>query len=185
MATEHQGKLSYAEFCLIPETNTRHELIAGFHYVAPSNWRNHQRAAGNLLLDLGRWVNDHRAGFLCHNLEVVLSEEDVVRPDLIFVCEERRSSLETEQGVTGAPDLIVEVLEDFSLELDQDLKLSLYEWAGVREYWVVDPVLEAVKVYRLNGGVYERVAELSAEAGDRLETPLLPGLAIAVARIFE
>jgi Uma2 family endonuclease len=184
MATEHQGKLSYAEFRLIPETNTRHELIAGFHYVAPSNWRNHQIAAGNLLLDLGRWVNDHRAGFLCHNLEVVLSEEDVVQPDLIFVCEERRLSLETEQGVTGAPDLIVEILSDFSLELDQDLKLSLYERSGVQEYWIVDPVLETVKVYRLNGGVYERVAELSAEAGDWLETPLLPGLAITVSEIF-
>ena len=185
MATEHQGKLSYAEFCLIPETNTRHELIAGFHYVAPSNWRNHQIAAGNLLLDLGRWVDDHRVGFSCHNLEVVFSEEDVVRPDLIFVREERRLSLETEQGVTGAPDLIVEILSDFSLELDQDLKLSLYERSGVQEYWIVDPVLKTVKVYRFNGGVYERVAELSAEAGDRLETPLLPGLAIALAQTFE
>ena len=53
------------------------------------------------------------------------------------------------------------------------------------EYWIVDPVLETVKIYRLDGGVYERVAELSAEAGDRLETPLLPGLTIALAQIFE
>jgi Uma2 family endonuclease len=184
MATEHQGKLSYAEFCLLPEDTIRHELIGGFHYVAPSNWRNHQIAAGNLLMDLGRWVNDHREGFLCHNLEVVLSEEDVVRPDLIFVAQERRLSLETEQGVTGVPDLIVEILSDFSLELDQDLKFRLYERSGVSEYWVVDPVLETVKIYRLNSGVYERVAELSTEAGDRLETPLIPGLTIALAQIF-
>jgi hypothetical protein len=44
--------------------------------------------------------------------------------------------------------------------------------------------LETVKVYRLGVGGYERTAELSAEAGDRLETPLLPGLTVELARIF-
>jgi Uma2 family endonuclease len=185
MMTGHRGQLSYADFCRIPETNIRHELIAGFHYVAPSNRSRHQIVAGNLLIDLGRWVDDHRAGFLCHNLEVFFSEANVVRPDLIFVREERCSSVIGEQGATGAPDLIVEVLEDFSLELDQDLKLDLYDRSGVLEYWIVDPILETVKVYRLAGGVYERAAELSVEAGDRLETPLLPGFGIALAQIFE
>jgi len=134
MTIEAQGPLSYADFCRIPETNIRHELIAGFHYVAPSNRSRHQIAAGNLLIDLGRWVDDHRSGFLCHNLEVFFSEANVVQPDLIFVREERCSSVIDEQGAKGAPDLIVEVLKDFSLELDQDLKLGLYEQSGVLEY---------------------------------------------------
>jgi Uma2 family endonuclease len=114
---------------------------------------------------------------------VILSDEDVVQPDLIFVSSER-SSIEQDRGIFGAPDLVVEILSESNRKTDEITKRKLYEWAGVLEYWIVDPVLETVKVYRLHGGVYERAAELSAEAGDRLETPLLPGLAIAVSQIF-
>ena len=52
------------------------------------------------------------------------------------------------------------------------------------EYWVVDPELDAVKVYRRVDDRFVRVAELSAEAGDSLTTPLLPGFSVTLAHIF-
>ena len=116
--------------------------------------------------------------------DVVLSDEDVVQPDLVFVSQ-RAVHDRQDRGAVGAPDLVIEILSESTRKTDETVKRKLYEWAGVLEYWVVDPVLETVKVYRLAGGVYERVAELSVEAGDRLETPLLPGLTIALAQIFE
>jgi Uma2 family endonuclease len=185
MATPaYRLKLTYEDYLLFPDDGRRHELIGGEHYVSPSPTKKHQRASANLQRNLGLFIFENRLGFLYSApFDVILSEEDVVQPDLIFVSTQR-SSIERDHGIVGAPDLLVEILSESNRKTDEITKRKLYEWAGVLEYWVVDPVLETVKVYRLNGGVYERVAELSVEAGERLETPLLPGLSVALSQIF-
>jgi Uma2 family endonuclease len=178
-------QLTYEDYLLFPDDGRRHELIGGEHFVSPSPVRKHQRASANLQRILSSLIFDHRLGFLyAAPFDVILSDEDVVQPDLIFVSNER-SAIEQDHGIVGAPDLLVEILSESNRKTDEIAKRKLYEWAGVLEYWIVDPVLETVKVYRLAGGAYERVAELSVEAGDSLETPLLPGLTIALAQIFE
>jgi Uma2 family endonuclease len=185
MATPaYKLRFTYEDYLLFPDDGRRHELIGGEHYVSPSPVKKHQRASSHLQRHLGPFIHDNELGFLyTAPFDVILSEEDVVQPDLIFVSN-GRSSIEEDRGIVGAPDLVIEILSESNRKTDEITKRKLYEWAGVLEYWVVDPVLETVKVYRLNGA-YERVADLSAEAGDRLETPLLPGLTIAVAKIFE
>jgi Uma2 family endonuclease len=186
MATPaYKLRFTYEDYLLFPDDGRRHELIGGEHCVTPAPRKKHQRSSSRLQHALGPFIDENRLGFLYSApFDVILSDEDVVQPDLVFVSSER-SAIEKDEGIVGAPDLVIEILSDSTRKTDETFKRKLYEWAGVREYWVVDPVLEMVKVYRLNGGVYERLAELSAEAGDRLETPLLPGMTIAVARIFE
>lgn len=186
MATPaYKLKFTYEDYLLFPDDGRRHELIGGERCVSPSPKKKHQDSSGNLYRIFSAFIYENRLGRLYHPpFDVILSEEDVVQPDLVFVSN-ARSAILKDEGIVGAPDLIVEILSDSSRKTDETIKRKLYEWAGVYEYWVVDPLLETVKVYRLNGGVYERAAELSAEAGDRLETPLLPGLTIALAKIFE
>jgi Uma2 family endonuclease len=60
----------------------------------------------------------------------------------------------------------------------------LYERMGVTEYWIVDPDLDAIRVYRRSGDRFERPLELSAEAGGVLTTPLLSGIEVPIARVF-
>jgi Uma2 family endonuclease len=55
---------------------------------------------------------------------------------------------------------------------------------GIAEYWVVDPDIDAIKVYRLQGDAYERAAELTLERPDALTTPLFPELSVPLAEIF-
>jgi Uma2 family endonuclease len=186
MATPaYKLKFTYEDYLLFPDDGRRHELIGGEHYVSPSPVKKHQRASANLQRNLSLFIFENRLGFLYSApFDVVLSDEDVVQPDLIFVSYQR-SSIEQDHGIVGAPDLVVEILSESNRKTDEITKRKLYEWAGVLEYWVVDPVLETVKIYRLNGGAFERVVELSAEAGERLETPLLPGLSVALSQIFE
>ena len=185
MATPaYKLRFTYEDYLLFPDDGRRHELIGGEHYVSPAPSEKHQIAAGNLHLDLGGFVRTHGLGRVFFApFDLVLSEQDVVQPDLLFISHQR-AAVAKRQGTSAVPELVIEILSDSTRKTDETIKRKLYEWAGVLEYWIVDPVLETVKVYRLNGGVYERVAELSAEAGDRLETPLLPGLTIAVSQIF-
>jgi Uma2 family endonuclease len=84
----------------------------------------------------------------------------------------------------GAPDLVIEILSPGSRRTDEVVKRKLYERIGVCEYWVVDPELDAVKVYRRESGKFTRTGEYSREEGHELRTPLLPGLSITLAELF-
>jgi Uma2 family endonuclease len=178
-------KLTYDDFVLFPDDGLRHELIDGEHYVTPSPNVSHQRIVGNLYLALRRYVEEHHTGeVFVATLDVVLSEHDVVEPDLLYVSADRRAGILTAQHVRGTPDLVIEVGSPGTRKRDETVKRRLYERSGVTEYWVVDPDLEVVRVYRHDGGAYGRAVEMSKEARDVLATPLLPGLRLPLAEIF-
>jgi Uma2 family endonuclease len=186
MATPaYKLQFTYEDYLLFPDDGRRHELIGGEHYVTPAPSEKHQITAANLHLDLGSFVRRNGLGRVFFSpFDLVLSAQDVVQPDLLFISHQR-AAVAKRQGTAAVPELVVEILSESTRKTDETIKRKLYEWAGVAEYWIVDPILETVKVYRLAGGVYERAVELSVEAGDRLETPLLPGFGIALAQIFE
>ena len=115
--------------------------------------------------------------------DVVFSDFDVVEPDLLFVSSDRSQVL-TEKNVQGAPDLVVEIGAPATRRRDEKTKLQLYERFGVQEYWVVDPDLDVIKVYRLVEGRYQRTAELTLADHHVLSTPLIPGLELSLADIF-
>jgi Uma2 family endonuclease len=115
--------------------------------------------------------------------DVVLSDEDVVQPDLLFIST-TRLSIVTDTNVWGAPDLIVEILSEATRKKDEITKRKLYERYGVREYWIVDPELETVKVLRVSSHHYVRADELAKESHDVLTTPPIPGFSLPLAEIF-
>lgn len=183
-APASRTKLTYEDYLLFPEDGKRHELMDGEHYVTPSPNTQHQRISGLLLTVLHTFSRKHRVGeVFAAPYDVVLSDTDVVEPDLLFVSSARKSII-GEAHVQGAPDLIVEILSPTTRKTDEIVKRRLYEKFGVLEYWIVDPELETIKVYRLTDGRYTRVAELAKEANDSLTTPLLPGLTLPLAEIF-
>jgi Uma2 family endonuclease len=185
MATPaYRMKYTYEDYLLFPEDGSRHELIGGEHYVAPAPNRKHQWIAGNLHFELRSLLAENPLGHVYFApLDVVLSDWDVVQPDLLFISNER-SAIEQDRGAFGPPDLVIEILSDSTRRRDETLKLDLYSRMGVREYWLFDPELETTSVFRPSGNGLALVAELSAAAGDCLETPLLPGLKLQLARIF-
>jgi Uma2 family endonuclease len=179
-------KLTYDDFVLFPDDGKRHELIDGEHYVTPSPNIRHQRLLGRLYLLIGSWLQAHPIGeaFLSP-LDVVFSDFDVVEPDLLYISHQRAADIITPKHVRGAPELVVEIGSPSTRKRDETIKRRLYERTGVVEYWVLDPELDRVRVYRRGDAGFNRPIELSAEAGDRLETELLPGLEISVAGLFE
>ena len=95
-------------------------------------------------------------GLLYPPTDVMLSDNDVVQPDLIFVSRAREHII-TEAKIQGAPDLVVEILSPSTASRDWRDKLDLYERHGVAEYWLVDPVSEIVWVFRLVDGALAQV----------------------------
>jgi Uma2 family endonuclease len=91
----------------------------------------------------------------------------------------------TPKHARGAPDLVVEIWSESTRKRDETIKRRPYERFGVSEYWVVDPELDAFKVYRRVDDRHERAAELSLENGDVLTTPLMPGCDLPLAKILE
>jgi Uma2 family endonuclease len=86
--------------------------------------------------------------------------------------------------VQGAPALVVEILSPGTRQKDEQLKRRLFERAGVREYWIVDPDRNSIRVFRRDeGGQLPLVAE-PTHAGDSLTTPLLPDFVLPLDTFF-
>jgi Uma2 family endonuclease len=108
----------------------------------------------------------------------------VVEPDLLYLSNERMAEVVTPQHVRGAPEIVIEIGSPGTRKRDETIKKRLYERSGVSEYWVIDPELDVVRVYRRGEEEFGRAIELSSEADDSLTTPLLPGLEMPLRRIF-
>jgi Uma2 family endonuclease len=177
-------KFTYDDFLLFPDDGKRHEIIDGEHYVTPSPNTKHQVVVGNLHVLLGTYLKAHPIGavFLAP-FDVVISNLDVVEPDLLYISRERRGVL-TDQHVCGAPDLVVEVLSPGTRKTDETIKRRLYERCDVQEYWVVDPGRELIAIHHRVGGAFKCVARLSAEQHDTLTSPCFPGLSGPLAEVF-
>ena len=178
-------RLTYDDFVHFPDDGKRHELIDGEHYVTPSPNIRHQRILGNLHLLIGNWLEAHQIGqVFVAPLDVVLSNHDVVEPDLLYLSNERAAQTMTPANIRGVPELVVEIASKGTRRRDETIKRKLYERVGVAEYWVVDPAIDVVRVYRQEGAGPRRPIELSRVTSDVLTTPLLPGLQLPLARIF-
>jgi len=150
-------KLTYDDFLLFPDDGKRHELLDGEHYVTPSPNLEHQRILGNLHYLVRSWLEAHPIGLVFFApLDLVLSQHDVVEPDLFYVSHERARQVTTQENLRGAPELVVEIASKSTRKRDETIKLRLYERQGVAEYWVVDPPLGTVRVYRLARGAGSR-----------------------------
>lgn len=88
-----------------------------------------------------------------------------------------------ENGVHGAPDLVVEILSRSSVQLDRNSKRRVYAQAGVGELWIVDPEGKTVQVYRLLQDANKPRSEFGE--GHVLTTETFPDFSLAVADIFK
>ena len=179
MALQTSTKLTYEDFLVLPNDGRRHEILDGEHYVNPSPNTKHQMASMRLVLALGEFVYAHNLGQIFHApYDVVLSDHDILEPDVIFVSTARRAII-TDANIHGAPDLVIEILSPSNHAYDERVKYHAYERFGVGEYWIVNPEAETVTIFRRAGNKFIRT-----ETADAITTPLLPGFALAVNTIF-
>jgi Uma2 family endonuclease len=181
MAPQITSRMTYEDYDKLPNDGKRYEIIDGELYVNPAPVPRHQIIVSNIHFQLRSRLQDCRV--LDAPIDVVFAEDSIVQPDVIAIRSERASII-GEKNIQGAPNLVVEVLSDGTRRLDEIDKRKLYERSGVDEYWIVDPVLELVKVYRREGTAFTRVAEISTETGGAITSPQFPGFSLDVHDVF-
>lgn len=180
-------KMTYADLLDmdIPEGDTSmYELINGEIVKRTSPNTPHQRASIYLIRQIDRYNESKKAGELFHApYDLYFNEENAgIQPDLVFVSNERRSIIRENNGIVGAPDLIVEIISKGTMDKDRVTKKDLYEQFGVREYWIVDPRNESIEVYQLENKRY-RLFSFAAEEGV-IRSAVLPEFELEVSAIF-
>lgn len=143
--TPQNRKYTVAEWEQLPEY-PRCELIDGqIVMMAPATW-GHQRISFELSRQLGNYLQGKRC-VAAQDVGVQLDERgywpSAFRPDIVVVCDHAKIR---PQGILGAPDLIIEILSPSTAGRDKVLKLNRYKQAGVREYWLIDPIHQIVDV---------------------------------------
>ena len=113
--------------------------------------------------------------------DVLLSDTDLVQPDLLFASNER-AHIRTPDNMQGAPDLLVEIMSISSARRDWRDKMKLYAKHGVKEYWIIDPINRIIWLMLLRRGALE-IAGTYGE-GDTVSSTALAGFSVKVDDLF-
>ena len=176
-------KFTYEDYLHLPDDGKRYQIIEGEVYMVPAPSPFHQHTSARLYLTLSKFITENNLGQVFYSpCDVILSEENVVQPDIFFISKERESII-TEKNIQGAPDLIVEVLSPYTAKIDKSLKRGLYEKFKVKEYWLVDPDSKEVEILTLKGGSYHSQGIFTGES--TFQSPLLKGLKVNLKDIFK
>ncbi len=183
-------KYTYADY-LTWLDDKRRELINGFiRMMTPAPARKHQKISFKLGLKLGAFFENRKCEVYSAPFDVRLVEKDkkndkqienVVQPDISVICD--LSKLD-DRGCLGAPDFIIEIISPASSKRDAKEKYALYEYFGVKEYWIVFPGEKLIYQYVLNEkGKYEQQGIYVKD--DKISPHIFPELKIDLNYVFE
>ena len=153
--TQSDTKMGYEQYALLPADGKRHEIVDGQHVVNPAPATYHQTLSRRIQFQLYTQIELKGLGQVFDApTDLQLSDTDIVQPDLIVVLESNRRII-TRTHIKGVPDIVVEILSDSSKQHDRVDKRALYQSAGIREYWIVDPESRVLEQLILRDRGYE------------------------------
>lgn len=184
-----EQKYSYADY-LIWDSDERWEIINGEVYnMSPAPSRIHQEISGKIYRQISESIENKGCKAYYAPFDVRFAEKkqkndsifNVVQPDIVVVCDNEKLD---DKGCIGCPDIIIEIISPTSAVRDAKDKFVLYEKQGVKEYWIVYPEEKMIMIFNLNKNKeYGKPKIYSSK--DVIETDILPGLKVELARVFE
>jgi Uma2 family endonuclease len=181
MLITEKKKYTDADYMMLEE-DAPFQLINYDLIISPSPTPLHQ----SISIRLGHTIlsflddKDHN-DYLGSDVDVKLDDGNVLRPDIVYISEARKKEILTDR-IIGAPDMVIEILSPSNAYYDLRQKKNLYEKFGVKEYIIIDPVIENAELYCLKDGVYS--LHKKAEKNEKLDSLLLPGLSFDLSRLF-
>ncbi len=168
-----------------PDDGNIYELFGGQLFVSKAPALKHQEIIGRLAIILGNYLDQNPIGKIWIASGVIFDELNSAVPDLVFVAKDRIPQLASGLQIVGAPDLAIEIMS-MGLEnvrRDDIIKRQIYAKFGVREYWIIDPVVELVEISRLQNNALSSVGKFRQE--NEFKSPLFPNLSIRVKDVFK
>jgi Uma2 family endonuclease len=153
----------------LPE-EIRAEVINEQLYILPPPSLYHGQVIMAISIALTNYVIARKLGivFNCGVGVYLKREMNAVIPDILFVAARNRLVSIEEKGVVGPPDLVFEILSPGNRSHDRVRKRKLYEQAGVKEYWIVDPQTKDTQGYLLKGKKYDEPLLMNSEISIRI-----------------
>jgi len=175
-------RYTYKDYLLIDD-DKRYEILRGGLIMVPAPFTIHQRLLRNIEDILWNFVKEKKLGeVLVAPTDVVLSEDIVVQPDILFISKEGLDIIK-EAAIMGSPDLIVEIISPSSASYDTVEKRDIYEEYGVKEYWLVFPQEKAIEVLTLEDGVYRELCK--GRKTGVVRSKIIVGLEVDLKEVFE
>ena len=164
------------------DDDDRWELVDGIAYAMAPPSMPHQGIATELLFQLRYFLEGKPCKVYSGpgvRLNADTADDTVFIPDIVVVCD--HSKVER-NAIKGAPDLVVEILSPSTSRFDKITKLEQYEKAGVREYWIVDPVSQTVDTFIMEDGLYNSINTYLTSAV--IPVHVLEGCEIDLEKVF-
>lgn len=142
------SQITWQDVQQLPDDGHRHEAIEGELYVTPAPTPRHQRISMRLTLWLNRLLVEpgHGELFFAPIAVEFPTTQEGVQPDIVFVSRDRRGII-VDEGIRGAPDLVIEILSPTTAHRDRGVKRKLYERQGIDQYWIADAETKAVEIW--------------------------------------
>ncbi len=181
--SEKRKEWTYKDYLKLND-DKRYEVIKGRLYEMPAPVPLHQKVSRNLGFTLWGFIKKFEMGEIYYSpIDVVLSEDVVLQPDIVFVSKGRMNII-GEKAIMGSPDLVVEIVSPTTIRRDTVVKKEIYETFGVKEYWLVYPDERAIEVWALGeGGRYELYS--FAEKDGKVKSEVLKGLEVDLKEVFD
>ena len=180
------GFYTYADY-LRMELKGRWELIKGYLREMSAPRDPHQVAVHAIGGELRTYLKRRPCTSRIAPYDVRLfpkgdeTDGTVVQPDVCVICD--RSKI-TRRGCVGSPDLCIEVLSKWTERHDRTTKTTLYEQAGVREYWIVDLKIERIEQRVIEADGFYPLPTLYLR-GQEIESEVVPGFRVSVTELME
>ncbi len=177
-----QGDWTYEMYAALPEDGQRYEVVQGVLMMSPAPETAHQGVIQRIshYLDEQNFSTERGLVFTSP-VDVVLSSQQVVQPDVLVLLEEHLDRLQ-EKCIMGPPDLVVEVILPGSITYDRVVKHKLYEEAGVPEYWLVNLQEQSLEVFVLEEGEYRSLGAFRDK--QEVQSRLIPRASVPAAQLF-
>jgi Uma2 family endonuclease len=187
MAEILERKITVKEFRAMefPENDYYiYELINGIIMKKAAPKPIHQFVVRRLSKAFENYLDQNPIGeFLTSPIDVFFDDNSQTQPDLLFIKKERDFIVDLDEGIMGAPDLIVEILSPGSYKADKIDKKNLYERFGVKEYWIIDPNNKVVEAFVMNDNAY--VMQYILENDGQLASTVLTGFTVDIKILFD
>jgi len=146
-ALSEERKYTVQDFERLLEGPPYYQLINGELIETPTPEVIHQKVVGRLLYLFHKLEKETKISTVIHLIDLYLDEKNVFQPDIVVLLKEGKAKVE-EKGILGPPDVVVEILSPSTAYYDLIVKKEVYERAGVKEYWFLDPNRKTFEIYK-------------------------------------